>query len=590
MQPPAIAAHTKLPAEPKPTEAIVKAFRCTEIRQLAHELTMAPARQRARQIDGIMRAIDVVEASREYPYSLICYHITGYRSRRGDGSMLSGKDLQADLVELLDVLTAKCPIDAESAEGRLHDSDALAQRFSVSTKTISRWRVRGLAGAWYTNGDDKPRLCFTERSVELFVARNEDLVRRGAAFQVMTDAEKHDIIARARVLVAARKCSLHAATLEISNETGRAVETIRYTLRRFDRDNPADALFDRKDEARAIDECTVLLEAFENGKTPRQLAAEFGKREVEIQRLLAHARVRRFAESPIEYMYNPAFDAPDAEETFLSDDARPSKSASNQSGEPDETLHRPPADLPPYLQALYRTPLLGRDEESTLFARMNYLLHVAETHRKKLVASDARATQRDLAAVEGPLEAAKEIKNRIIQANLRLVVSIAKRHVFGHPALNLFELISDGNVTMMRAVDKFDYARGFRFSTYATWAITRGFARSVPETLAHSDRYQTGCDESLATVGDTRESVEALESSVAAAKAVVARSLRLLDQRERVIVERHFGIGENSAGETLEEIGRHLGISKERVRQLEIRALTKLRTDLGDHGAALLAG
>ncbi|OQZ00757.1 MAG: hypothetical protein B6D36_14705, partial [Planctomycetes bacterium UTPLA1] len=128
------------------------------------------------------------------------------------------------------------------------------------------------------------------------------------------------------------------------------------------------------------------------------------------------------------------------------------------------------------------------------------------------------------------------------------------------------------------------------FTTYATWAITRGFARSVPETLAHSDRYQTGCDESLATVGDTRESVEALESSVAAAKAVVARSLRLLDQRERVIVERHFGIGENSAGETLEEIGRHLGISKERVRQLEIRALTKLRTDLGDHGAALLAG
>ena len=564
-------------------------FRSAEIKQLAHELTLAPARQRARQIDGIFKALEVVEGGREYPYSLICYHITGYRSRRAEGSMLSGKELQADLVDLLDVLTATNPLAAESVEGRLHDCDALAQRFSVSTKTISRWRARGLAGAWYVNGDTKPKMLYTEKSVELFVGRNEELVRRGAAFQVMTDAEREAIIARARVLVAAKKCTLHAATLEISGETGRAVETIRYTLRRFDRDNPKEALFDRKDDARPVDESAVLLEAFEGGKTTRQLAAEFGKREGEVQRLLTHARIRRATDATIEYMYNPAFDASDAEAVFMADDARAKKSAKN-GGEPDETLHRTPADLPPYLQDLYRTPLLTRDEESTLFARMNYLLHIAETRRKQLVASTAPATEKDLAAVEQPLEAAKEIKNRIIQANLRLVVSIAKRHVFGHPALNLFELISDGNMAMMRAVEKFDYARGFRFSTYATWAITRSFARSVPETLAHCDRYQTGCDESLASVGDTRESVESLEEGVAAAKAVVARGLRHLDKRERTIVERHFGIGNQSGGQTLEEIGRHLGISKERVRQLEIRALTKLRADLGDHGAALLAG
>lgn len=568
----------------------MKTFRCSEIRQLAHELTMSPARHRLRQLSGILRAIDLTESDREYPYSFVCFHVTGYRPRRGEDALLSGKDLKADLVELMDVLTASSPLPAEAAQGRLYDVESLAGRFRVSTKTISRWRQRGLAGAWYILPDGKARLAFTGRAVEQFVSKNLELVRRGTAFCVMSESEKADIIERARVLIARERCSLHAATLAIAEATGRAVETIRYTLRRFDRDHPEEALFDRAEQAREIDEATLVLEAFEAGATSRELARHFSRREPEIRALLVRGRALRLAETPIEYIPNPTFDAPDAEARFSREATSVASGRGASIDAPDELLKRTPSDLPPYLQALYRTPLLSREEEARLFARMNLALHQAEALRQALVAKLDAATEDDVAAIEARLHEAGQLRNRIIQANLRLVVSIAKRHLFGHPSLNFFELISDGNMALMRAVDKFDFARGFRFSTYATWAITRSFARSVPEEINRADRFQTGCEELLGSTGDTRSDDAGGEDAAAVAKEAIARTLRLLDERERVIVERHFGLGNADSGQTLDEIGRELGLSKERVRQIELKALAKLRAGLGDRGVELLAG
>ena len=77
----------------------------------------------------------------------------------------------------------------------------------------------------------------------------------------------------------------------------------------------------------------------------------------------------------------------------------------------------------------------------------------------------------------------------MVEANLRLVVSIAKRHVT--PANDFFSLVSDGNISLIRAVEKFDYARGNKFSTYASWAIMKNFARSIPDEKHYRERYVT---------------------------------------------------------------------------------------------------
>lgn len=563
----------------------MKPFCHPEIKQLAHELALSPMRHRLRQLAGIARAIELVDPEREYPYSFVCFTITGYRPRRkSEDAVLSGDALRTDLIELMDHLTVECPIPAEAASGPLYDVESLAKRFKVSTKTISRWRTRGLAGAWYADEGRKARLAFTGRAVQQFVVRHLDLVRRGSAFAVMDAVEKHRLIERARILVAARRSSLHAITLQLAEETGRAVETIRYTLRRFDSDHPEQALFDRAEQPRSLDEAALAREAFVTGETIPSLCKRFGKKENEIRRLLARARAAELAAAPIAYIHNETFDAPQAEKHILSD-AQPL--GENGQAVTDVTLTRTPGEVPAYLQELYKTPLLSREEEVDLFRRMNFLLHQAEVIRRKIAASPDRCAPAEIQAVEEKLNAANQFKNRIIKANLRLVVSISKRHAFGHPSINLFELVSDGNLTLMRAVEKFDYARGFRFSTYATWAITRGFARSVPDELSHANRFQTGCEEMLATAGEC----EVEETPVEGLKLAIADGFKTLEQRERVILQRHFGLeGAAESGQTLDEIGRELGISKERVRQIEIRALAKLKGALGPRAVELLAG
>ena len=165
----------------------------------------------------------------------------------------------------------------------------------------------------------------------------------------------------------------------------------------------------------------------------------------------------------------------------------------------------------------------------------------------------------------------------ILRANLRLVVSIARRHVGRSSAF--FETVSDGNLSLMRAVDKFDYGRGFKFSTYASWAVMRNYARTIPEQMYASSKLVTSSDEMLAaTPADDTTSRDTLIDS---ARQLIHKGLGLLNAREREVVVRHYGLDEDSEPMTLEQIGKVFGVTKERVRQIERKALTKLRGSLG---------
>jgi len=234
---------------------------------------------------------------------------------------------------------------------------------------------------------------------------------------------------------------------------------------------------------------------------------------------------------------------------------------------------KPPPGLPPYLASLYYIPLLVREEEVYYFRKMNYLKFKASQLRTDLDAT--RPKSRDMDKIEQLLDQAVEVKNFLIRSNLRLVVSIAKRHI--KPNSNFFEMVSDGNMSLIRAIEKFDYTKGNKFSTYSTWAIMKNFARSIPAEHTILDRFRTGKEEVFLGSTDTRANQFQEELVNKRQHQVIMGILEHLDDREKDIIMFRFGLDQGSEPQTLEQVGNRFGVTKERIRQLESRALRKLR-------------
>ena len=217
---------------------VTRRYKNNDIAQLAHQLTISPRRQRPSQIAGAERLLELVEAEREYPYDFVCFHLTGYRPLRPSTKpALRGGTLIADLVRLIEHLSQSASIPLEALREPVHTQEELSQRLSVSMKTIARWRQRGLSGLRVVGRDRVSRLVFTEKALQRFVARNRELVLRGGAFRQLTDAERRQIIDRATELVSGQRMKLQDVARSVADETGRAIETIRYTLRRHDRES-----------------------------------------------------------------------------------------------------------------------------------------------------------------------------------------------------------------------------------------------------------------------------------------------------------------------------------------------------------------
>jgi RNA polymerase primary sigma factor len=226
-----------------------------------------------------------------------------------------------------------------------------------------------------------------------------------------------------------------------------------------------------------------------------------------------------------------------------------------------------PSDVPPELAALYEYPLLNREQEAHLFRAMNYRKFQAwHLRHRDMPLTAAERRRLELARREG-----QQIRNWLVQANLRLVVPFAR--LFAGQGHGFLELLSEGNLSLMKAVDKFDFSRGFKFSTYGSWAIKRNFARSLQKEQQQHDRFQSNYDDL-----DQHESEETDRSvTTEDARKRVNHMLATLTPREQQILRQRAGLDNGAEPATLEAIGKGLGISKERVRQLAQRAIDNLR-------------
>jgi RNA polymerase primary sigma factor len=281
-----------------------------------------------------------------------------------------------------------------------------------------------------------------------------------------------------------------------------------------------------------------------------------------------------------------------------------------------------------YLKSIGRRQLLTAEEEVDLAKRIEaglFAEHKLETER--------RLSKQYRADLEAVAEDGRRAKAHMLEANLRLVVSVAKK--YSDRGLSLLDVVQEGNLGLIRAVEKFDYTKGYKFSTYAMWwirqAIQRGFADSArtirlpvhvlemlsklsrverdmhqrlgreptPEELAvELDRTPDQIEELLRTsrqpisldstigedgetsIGDLIEDVDAPEAGELVDRQLMADQLRnalsALTPREATIMSMRFGLYDGNP-HTLDEIGKALGLTRERIRQLEKQSLSKLR-------------
>ena len=289
-----------------------------------------------------------------------------------------------------------------------------------------------------------------------------------------------------------------------------------------------------------------------------------------------------------------------------------------------------------YLTEIGQYPLLTAAEE----VELAQLIEDGKEAAERLEAADELSPS-ERAALRRSVRNAGKAKQRFIQSNLRLVVSIAKR--YQSTGLPLLDLIQEGNLGLMRAVQKFDHTKGFKFSTYATWwirqAITRGIANTgrtirlpvhAGDTLARLQKARSRLELKFgrpATLSELAKEVEMPEDKVTEALRFAAEPLSLseplredgdaelgdvvedrsaespfevaatallpdeisrllapLDEREREILKLRFGL-DRGEPRTLEEVGEHFNLTRERIRQIEARAMSKLRHPSSDTGA-----
>jgi RNA polymerase primary sigma factor len=538
-------------------------YRIALLRELRdQQVRFAPRAKRSEQADRAERLLSELDPRKDYPFDFLFYRVTQVRPDANTPRLIKGDDAVHDLRLFVEDITDSMNLRVEEAAEPVHTVEDLSKMFNVSTKTIARWRDKGLVSRRFVS-DGRKRVGFLHSSVERFVKQNRTRIERGERFSQMTDSQRDEIIDRARQ-IAASGSNLSEVARTVAHEVRRSVETIRYTIKNFDRKHPSMAVFPEPRETLREEDQRAIYQQHKRGVTTVMLAKRYRRTRGSIIRILNEQRAAKILELPLDFIPNPEFENEANVEAILGD--------TPVSSETPRKI-KPPAGLPPYLASLYEVPLLNREQEYHLFRKMNYLKFKASALRNQL--NPAAPVVAVMDQIEKLFEDSVAVKNKIVQANLRLVVSIAKRHVA--PGDDFFGLISDGNMSLIRAAEKFDYARGNKFSTYATWAIMKNFARSIPDEFKYRDRFRTSSEEVFSMHQDNRGDHVALEMDQANRTDQIHKILETLDERERQIIVRRFGLDHQHEPLTLKEVGEEMRVTKERIRQLELRALSKLR-------------
>jgi len=274
----------------------------------------------------------------------------------------------------------------------------------------------------------------------------------------------------------------------------------------------------------------------------------------------------------LEFVANTLFSKPTAERELFDEGMAINKASTS--------WYHPMIDDELIGNAAPSSSLLTTAQEQHLFMRYNYARLRAGAAVKRFRTNPGKGVVREVALWYGRVKDTREI---ITQANLALVLAMAKRTRMSD--VDFGELVSEGNMALLRAVEKFDAARGFKFSTYACRAILKAFSRIALKTSRYRAAFPAEFDPAMERSNYQEERRAGIEQdAVDELQRIIGENRAQLSDVEKDVIQARFAInrGQDAAAMTLEEVGQVIGVTKERVRQIQNKALEKLRATLED--------
>lgn len=393
----------------------------------------------------------------------------------------------------------------------------------------------------------------------------------------MTIEEKRDLVASAFRLAQETGLGINEVSRRISEQTGRAVETVRSTLRRFEKRHPGQLIFPAPNSGQGSSGDKRIAELHDEGVETPEIAHRLGKSHDVVHKTVIELRIHRMQKPRIKYVYCEKFEmlvneAPILSYEPLARTGRACGSVAQRSGTSQNTERLSSASLS-----------LSRENEHGLFRCYNFLKFRA-SEMIKGVAQMKNGMER-VEEAESLMVRAMAIRDYLVRMNLGLVCGLARKRTRNEEQYS--ELVSEGNIALMRAIELFDYSRGIKFSTYATSALINCFWQVARKDRNHSIFSMNDQEDILTSVEDAFEPWQETEY-IAAIRQRLQSAFGMLTDREVAVVQRRFGLIGEGMVETLEQTGRYLGICKERIRQIQNTAIGKLRAALTSSETELL--
>ncbi|MHC4535751.1 MAG: sigma-70 family RNA polymerase sigma factor [Planctomycetota bacterium] len=556
------------------------------IEQLLVQLKFTPEKKRIKQLEAVENLFTMIDRDKEYPFEFVFFRITGFHpASPGADEIIKGDVLLHDLKIFLSRLSNWLARPVAEQDQKIYTVEELTKKLGVSTKTIYRWRDRGLLAKKFIFNNGKIRTCFLKSTVDKFLKDNPDLLANAKNFGRITDEQKQIIIKRCTELTAEKNLSRYQIIKKLCSEFGKCHETIRYILLDYDKGNAEKSGSTYISGAIDPTQAAEIYRLYKQGCKVKELMKRYNRNKSSIYRIINRRKARALLARKIEFIPSDEFLEENAQKKILD---RPVNIENKPSTEPLKQFDLVGTHiLPEYLQILKDTPVLTREREVELFRRYNYLKYLAFKTRTGLKLNLVSGSI--IRQIENYLTEAEEIKRRIVEANLRLVISIAGKHMT--TGTDFSELVSKGNFALINAVEEFDYTMGLRFGRLASLNIAKEYAKLSGKSTG-SIKARLGTLKNLERGAQTlvTRDFAAIERAHQSLTQVIEDNLT---EREQHVILNRFGlIGSPIKKETktLKQIGEELGLTKEGVRQIELTALQKLRQSLSSEEFELLTG